>query len=72
MGVLYPVLNHFIMEKRKYNRSLDSMQIFAFKNVELNKIKGGNFFDDFVEWTITLLYTDPYDDGAIGHGGGPK
>lgn len=62
------------MEKRKYNSSLDHMQIFALKSAELNKIKGGNHFDDFVMWIGTMFdfNTDPAPDGGVSHDGGPK
>ena len=65
----------FIMEKRKYNTSIEKMQVFALENNELDTIKGGNWFEDFYEWVSQLfggMFFGDSSDGNSGHSGGPK
>ncbi|MEI6576435.1 MAG: hypothetical protein WCO63_09690 [Bacteroidota bacterium] len=63
------------MERRKYTASFDDMQTFALKNSELDKIKGGDFWDDLEDWFHTTFGGGSSyhpGDGNVGHGGGPK
>jgi|GEM_PF-4595855 len=61
------------MEKRKYNKSLGNMQVFALNNAELNEITGGHDYEGFFGWLMAFFngYRDD-DDGGVSHGGGPK
>jgi hypothetical protein len=66
------------MERHKYNAEFQKMQVFALKSSDLDQIKGGNFFQDLLNWVDSLLnkfdnFSDsPDPDGNVGHGGGPK